>query len=354
MHVLHIIPNFRLGEPQLAVLEYARVARMRGIHASVLALSDEGHAVREMLERQLISTQSLSSDAEGALTMQLLQNTVDVIQTHSLADFAAALPAVSDLNVRLVHVFHTRASRSATELPAGNGYMDSVCWVRATNRDEHLGMPNFDELPTILDGVWSPPENSLHAAEQRRAMGVGVDEFCIGAEIGDDPSADIQALKQVHTGLSLEGIDSRVVLFGGCERRDIPEGFTVVSSEDTSVVSRLAGLDTFVQLRDNDFCQLSLLALARRVPVVLPGPDLPGRFRGGWSPFRFSQGDIGEVTTNLLRYASYPDMLDVHRSLVRDYVLTFRDSMSMVGAYARLYQTRGDDCSRAVAAQRSP
>jgi hypothetical protein len=35
-------------------------------------------------------------------------------------------------------------------------------------------------------------------------------------------------------------------------------------------------------------------------------------------------------------------MHQIHRSLVRDYVLVFRDSMSMVGAYARLYRADED------------
>ena len=338
MRVLHVIPDYRLDEPQLAVLEFCRVARMRGVQVSVLALCGEGQAARQLLDEQMVSTQELVTEASGGLEMQILQESVDIVQTHTAGDFSRVMPAVLEADVRLVHAFHNCQLASREDFPAGRGFESQATWVNGIPGALRGSSVSEDLLSSIWDGVWSPPIEELDPERQRAQMGVDADTLLMGVASHKDVASTIELMMPVRRSLAELGIDSHVAVFGAAEDRDAPDGFTLVSSDDADLVERLEGLDLFVQLGDGDFCQLSLLSLARRVPVVLAGDQIVEPGRGGWTPLRFEPGDIEGLTRQVLRYAQDPEMLDVHRKLARDYVLVFRDSMSMVGAYARLYR----------------
>lgn len=341
MRVLHVISDFRLHEPQLAVLEFCRVARMRGIETVVLALSDEGEAARRLFESHLISTQVLGGDDDTMLRMQLEQNEVSVVHTHTEADFSRLFPVVIEMNTRMVHTFHGCTPPRPEDLPAGSGFIDRARWVSGTpDRNGDTGM-TIDELCTVPDGVWCPPIESLQYDARRREMDVE-DAFVIGVRAEDGDESAVRKMSEVGEALASDGHASRMVIFGPEVSTDAPDGIEFVSSNDPEFLDRLDALDAFVQLHNADFCQISLLALARRVPAILPGPEKPDLFRGGWSPFRFRDGDSRDLADQVLRYANDPEMHQIHRSLVRDYVLVFRDSMSMVGAYARLYRADED------------
>jgi hypothetical protein len=345
MRVLHVISNYQLGESQLAVLEFCRVARLCGVRASVLALSSQDGVARDLLDAQLIPTQTLASTAAGALNLQLQQTPVDVVHTHDPEVYSAVYPAVVDSNVRLVHTFHGSRQPELEQFPAGSSHLGRTAWVRGADTRRWAEVWERTELDTIPDGVWSPPLEDLRPAARRAALGAPSDRFVVGAAGLTDTAAAIELLARFRRELDSQDVDGHLVVFGEPSGDSRARPLHFVDPEDTNFVDHLEGLDVFAQPTGDELSKLALSALARRVPVILPGVPRSSRPGARWSPLRFAPGDPAGASTQLLRYANDPELLEQHRGLARDHVLTYRDSMSMVSAYVRVYERRSSECA---------